>query len=139
MIVPLNSWSRVAQVSWTTRKRYPIVLVSVRSIRGHTPDWTLLLSKIKREFTTGALLGVACALIAGILALSWKADPTPVFVLVGSVVASVTCAAVLGLVMPYLFRWLNRGPQVAAGPIALASADVVSLLVYFNFARWFLS
>jgi magnesium transporter len=37
--------------------------------------------------------------------------------------------------MPYLFRTLDRNPQVAAGPIALASADAVTLLVYFNLGR----
>ena len=52
---------------------------------------------------------------------------------------SVACAAVLGLAMPYLFWMLRRNPQVAAGPIALASADAVTLLVYFNLARWLLA
>jgi Mg/Co/Ni transporter MgtE len=47
--------------------------------------------------------------------------------------------AVLGLAMPFLFRMLKGKPQVAAGPIALASADAVTLLVYFNFARWLLA
>jgi magnesium transporter len=39
------------------------------------------------------------------------------------------------LVTPYLFRLLSRDPQVAAGPIALTFADVVTLLAYFNLAR----
>jgi magnesium transporter len=29
---------------------------------------------------------------------------------------------------------MSRDPQVAAGPIALASADVIVLLAYFNLA-----
>ena len=33
----------------------------------------------------------------------------------------------------------QRNPQLAAGPIALASADAVTLLVYFNLARWLLA
>ena len=40
--------------------------------------------------------------------------------------------------MPYLLRILKRDPQVAAGPIALAVSDVVTLLIYFNLARWML-
>jgi magnesium transporter len=40
--------------------------------------------------------------------------------------------------MPYLFRILKRNPQVAAGPITLASADAVTLLVYFSLCRWLL-
>jgi magnesium transporter len=30
---------------------------------------------------------------------------------------------------------LELDPQVAAGPIALAAADMVTLLIYFNLAR----
>ena len=40
--------------------------------------------------------------------------------------------------MPYLLRILKRDPQVAAGPIALASSDMLTLLVSFNLARWML-
>ena len=40
--------------------------------------------------------------------------------------------------MPFLLRLLRREPQVAAGPIALAAADVLTLLLYFNLARWLL-
>jgi hypothetical protein len=38
--------------------------------------------------------------------------------------------------MPYLLRILNRVPEVAAGPIALAVSDMLTLLLYFNLARW---
>ena len=46
-----------------------------------------------------------------------------------------TGAAVGGLAVPYLLRLMSRDPRVAAGPIALAFADVVTLLAYFNLAR----
>ena len=48
-------------------------------------------------------------------------------------------AAVVGLTMSYLPRILKRDPQVAAGPIALAASDMLTLLLYFNFARWLLA
>ena len=44
----------------------------------------------------------------------------------------------LMVAMPYLLRLLRRDPQVAAGPIALAAADMLTLLLYFNLARWLL-
>jgi hypothetical protein len=31
--------------------------------------------------------------------------------------------------------WLSFAPLVAAGPVALASADVVTILLYFSLAR----
>jgi magnesium transporter len=48
----------------------------------------------------------------------------------------VAVAAALGLAVPTALRLLQRDPQVAAGPLGLAASDVVTLLVYFNLARW---
>jgi magnesium transporter len=55
--------------------------------------------------------------------------------LVESIAAGVTAAAIVGMALPYLLRLLKRNPQLAAGPIALALADMITLLVYFNLAR----
>jgi magnesium transporter len=45
---------------------------------------------------------------------------------------------VIGVAMPNLLRFFHRDPQVAAGPIALACADMMTLLIYFTLARWLL-
>jgi magnesium transporter len=45
---------------------------------------------------------------------------------------------VLGLAMPFLLRLLRLEPRVAAGPVALAGADIITILIYFNLARWIL-
>ena len=38
-----------------------------------------------------------------------------------------------------LMRMLNREPQVASGPVALALTDMITLLVYFSLARFLLT
>ena len=43
--------------------------------------------------------------------------------------------AVIGAAMPNFLRYFHRDPQVAAGPIALAATDMVTLLIYFTLAR----
>ena len=55
--------------------------------------------------------------------------------LLGGIAGGVTIAAGVGLAVPAVLRLLRRDPQVAAGPIALAAADVLTLLAYFNLAR----
>ena len=115
------------------------VSLALRTLDGQSPTWAVLLPKARFELVTGSLLGVACGLIAGAAVLSWKGDPIAALNLFAAVAGGVACAAVLGLVMPYLLWMLRRNPQVAAGPIALAAADVVTLLVYFNLARWLLA
>jgi len=115
------------------------VSLALQSLHGQDATWARLRSKLSRELAIGALLGMGCGLIVGMVVFIWKGDPTMSLGLLGSVVGGVTCAAVLGFATPYLFRMLGRNPQVAAGPITLVAADVASLLVYFNLARLLLA
>lgn len=54
----------------------------------------------------------------------------------GGIAGGVPGVAVVGLTKPYLLRILKRDPQVGAGPIALGAPDMLTLLIYFNLARW---
>ncbi len=114
------------------------VSLAIPSLRGQASTRETLLPKIRFEATTGSLLGLACGLIAGIAVFIWKGDLVASLCLLASIVASMACAAAAGFAMPYLFHTLNRNPHVAAGPVALASADALTLFVYFNVARWLL-
>jgi magnesium transporter len=114
------------------------VSLAIESLQGQRPSWSMLVPKLSRELRTGLLLGMACGGLIGGVAIAWKGEPRAALNLLGGIAGSVACAAVIGLAMPYLLRLLKRDPQVAAGPIALAAADMITLLVYFNLARWLL-
>ena len=38
----------------------------------------------------------------------------------------------MGTALPFVLRLLRLEPRVAAGPIALAGADVITILLYLN-------
>jgi magnesium transporter len=114
------------------------VSLALQTLHGQMATWAMLRPKVLLELATGSMLGVACGLIVAAVVVSWKGDPMAALSLLAAIVCSAACAAGLGLVMPYLFRMLKRNPQVAAGPIALASADAATLLVYFSLSRWLL-
>ena len=97
-----------------------------------------MIEKLRRETLTGFLLGIGSGLIVGLVALLWLGQPRVMFCLVGGIAGGVTGAALLGLSMPYFLRIFRLDPQVAAGPIALAGADIITLLIYLNLARWLL-
>ena len=58
--------------------------------------------------------------------------------LFGGIAGGVICSAAFGVSLPMLLRILKRDPHVASGPMVLAAADMVTLVLYFSLARWML-
>jgi magnesium transporter len=115
------------------------VTLALRLLHTRRPSWALLASRGGSEAMTGLLLGLACGGLVGLVALLWMQKGFVMLCLLGGIAAGVTVAAAFGFALPVLFRLLQRDPQVAAGPVALAVADMITLLVYFNLARLLLA
>jgi magnesium transporter len=114
------------------------ISLALQTLHGRMPTWPSLLRKSARELLTGVVLGGAGGLIVAAVALAWLQQLRVALCLLAGIAGGVAAAAVLGLAMPYLLRLLRRDPRVAAGPIALAASDVLTLLLYLNLARWLL-
>jgi magnesium transporter len=126
----------------------PVVLalaesVSVQSVslalyvlRGKQPTVRDALSRMRSEALAGLLLGAASASAVGLVAFAWLRQGRFVLCLFGGIFGGVAAAALIGAAIPNLLRLIRRDPQVAAGPIALAMSDLLTLLVYFSLARW---
>lgn len=108
-------------------------------MHGRRPTWAVLGKKVGRKVLVGLLLGTLCGLVVGLAALSWNGSPQAGLSLCLGIAAGVTASAAIGLALPFLLRIARRNPQLASGPIALAAADMVTLLLYFNLGRWLLS
>ena len=78
---------------------------------------------------------IAGATLVALVALVWLQHAGLAVCLLLGIATAVSVAAVVGLTLPTMIRLLQRDPKVAAGPIALATADMVTLVVYFNLAR----
>ena len=86
----------------------------------------------------GLLLGIFCGVVVGLAALAWKGNARAGLSLCLGIAGGVAASAAFGMALPFLLRMLRRDPQVASGPIALAVADMITLLLYFNLGRWLL-
>lgn len=115
------------------------VSVALQTMHGRPPTWQALCRRVGREWIVGLLLGAACGAIVGGVALAWKGSARAGLSLCLGIAGGVTASAAIGFALPYLLRMARRDPQVAAGPIALAAADMVTLLLYFNLGRWLLT
>jgi magnesium transporter len=114
------------------------VILSLHLLHGQRPRWKLLPARLGGELATGLMLGVASGGIVALVALIWLRHPRVALCLVSGIAGGVAAAAALGFALPFLLRLLHLEPRVAAGPVALAAADVVTILLYLNLARWLL-
>jgi magnesium transporter len=114
------------------------VSLALQVLHGRAPSWTIIPGKLTRELAMGLMLGVAAGATVGLVALVWLGQARVALCILGGIAGGVTGAAVLGMAMPFVLRLLRLEPRVAAGPIALAGADVITILLYLNLARWLL-
>ncbi len=115
------------------------VSLAIQLLHGRRPTMQAILNTLRSEVMTGLLLGAASAAAVGFVAILWLGRARVVLALLGGILGGVTCAAVIGMSIPNILRYFQREPRVAAGPIALAFTDIVTLLVYFSLARWLLN
>jgi magnesium transporter len=87
------------------------------------------------ELATGGLLGVACASLVAVCAGLWLRDPAVGGILLGAIWGGVLVSAGVGFAVPTLLHRLELNPHLAAGPVALAVADMLTLAGYFLLAR----
>lgn len=114
------------------------VSLALQTMHGRRPTWGALARKVGREILMGLLLGACCGLIVGAVAYAWKGNAMAGLSLCIGITGGVAASAAVGIALPFLLRMIRRDPQVASGPIALAAADMVTLLLYFNLGRWLL-
>jgi magnesium transporter len=108
--------------------------VTIHALRSVTVSWRWLSTAFRREVATAIFLGVGCGLIVGIIAWVWRHDIRASFVIGGSIALSLVTACALGLGVPSLLHRLKLDPKIAAGPVTLALADFVALVIYFTTA-----
>lgn len=112
--------------------------MTIQGFHGHAPKWRELLNSLSREFKTAFLLGAASGAVVGGVVWLWRGAPQAGLAVAVSICLSMITACLLGILLPTAVRALNRDPKIASGPIVLASADMVTLLFYFNLAGWML-
>lgn len=109
--------------------------LTLQALQRERVDWRLLARSLRKEFTTSALLGMASGVIVGGVAWVWRGQAVIALAIGASIMLAIITACLLGVLLPTLLR-IYRDPKIASGPVVLATADVATLLFYFNLARW---
>ena len=114
------------------------VSLALQVLHGQLPSWKMLPSRLASELATGLMLGLTAGGAVGLVGLVWLGQARFALCLLGGIGGGVASSAILGMAVPFALRLLRLEPRVAAGPIALAGADVITLLLYLNLAHWLL-
>jgi magnesium transporter len=114
------------------------VSLALQALHGRPLSWAMLPGRLAGELATGLMLGIAAGAAVGLVGLVWLGQARVALCLLGGIAGGVTGAAVLGMALPFALRLLRLEPRVAAGPVALAGTDVITIFLYLNLARWLL-
>jgi magnesium transporter len=94
--------------------------------------WKRLLAALWKEFRTAVLLGVGCGAVVGAVVMLWRGQVDVAAAIFLAIASSMIFACLLGVALPAILRAAKADPKIAAGPVVLAAADVVTLLLYFG-------
>lgn len=110
--------------------------VVVRGLALGSEDGTSIGKMLKREFGTGILLGLFCAVT--LLILIPFLYPEGGFILAGIVGVSLfftlSFSTMVGATVPLLIKKLKIDPAVASGPFITTINDIMGLIIYFSIA-----
>ena len=94
--------------------------------------WKRLFAALWKEFKTATLLGAGCAAVVATVVFAWRGQAVVAGSIFAAIMLSMIFACLLGVAIPAILRAMKADPDIAAGPVVLAAADVVTLVLYFT-------
>jgi magnesium transporter len=113
--------------------------VTIQTLRSMQPTLRWYAKALRREAVTALLLGTACGTLVGLIVWLWRGEGLAALTIGMSIILVLLAACLLGLSVPTLLHGLKLDVKIAAGPVTLASADLLTLLFYFSMASLLLT
>ena len=101
--------------------------------RAFVAAWEVLVAYVKVTLTEAVLCAVVIGTAAAIIGLAvviWRRDVMGALVIGGAISVSILAACFFGVLLPTIVRAFKADPRIAAGPLVLASTDLVTLVSY---------
>lgn len=128
----------------------PLVLTLSESISMQSMTYSLQLlrrpkisrkrisNRIFTEWRMVSLLAITCGFIVGGISLLWGGGIRPALSIASGILLSVTITGTLGGAIPLFLHARKLDPKVAAGPVVLMLADVITTSIYLGLSTWWL-
>lgn len=113
--------------------------ISLQLIRSHsTARISFFLRRILQESKALIFIALTCALLVGVISTLWSGGIGPALAIGSGILISVIITATIGALVPVILHARSRDPKVAAGPVVLMFADVLTTAIYLSFATYLL-
>lgn len=96
------------------------------------------LRALYRDVKTVLFLSLTCGILVGAVSLLWGEGGAPAFVIGFGIFVSVIVSSFIGAAIPLLLHFLRWDPKVAAGPVVLMFADILTTAFYLTLATFVL-
>ncbi|MCR6109343.1 magnesium transporter [Bacillus sp. A301a_S52] len=108
--------------------------VAVRSLALGQLEKKSLSKMVMREFGTGLMLGLMCAVTLMIIIPFLHGSVWLAFIVGVSIFLSLSIATVIGTIVPLAINKMKLDPAIASGPFITTVNDIIGLLIYFSIA-----
>jgi len=113
--------------------------IVVRGFATGRVDFHNLGKFLGKELVVSTLMGIACGAISGLVAMLWHGDPMLSITVTVSMMTAIVASAIMGVLVPYLFRLINIDPAIAAGPMVTTIDDIIAIGIYYIAALVFIT
>src|SRR5699024_6211391 len=102
--------------------------VAVRGLALGTIEKGSFVKIIRRELSTGALIGLICMVLITALIALFYGNPILGLIVGVSILITLTVSAAIGAIVPLIIDKLNFDPAIASGPFITTLNDIIGLL-----------
>lgn len=95
-------------------------------------------ARIMRELSIAFFNGLACGMAVFAFAYIWQNDFMLALVVGSALMAVIVLAAMIGVVVPLLLKFVGIDPAVATGPFITTTNDILGVAIYMVIASWML-
>ncbi len=112
--------------------------ILVRGFATGRVDFSMLRRIFLKELRVGLIMGLVCGLTIATVATIWHQNVYLGMVVGVAMIAAITVAACMGVLVTAFFKKIGIDPAIASSPFVQTVNDITGILIYFGTATAFL-
>ncbi|MFC2049081.1 magnesium transporter [Chlamydiota bacterium] len=106
--------------------------LSLRFLHVRKVHWGQVGKRALVEMRSSLMLGFTSAVLISLFYFAWSVDLKPIMGIGLSVIMAMVFSALFGALFPIVLHSMRLDPKVAAGPVVLMMADVLTIALYLG-------